>query len=457
LKSYRFFLALVILLAPLAPARAQVGQQRRPSPPAPTTGGPQTPASNAPGDLGAAAREDALPKAEEQAALLNHQGVLVETLDGRVVREMGADRAFNPASAVKLATALVALRTFGAKHRFATTIWITGAFDKATGTVNGNLIVSGRDPSFHDEHAVSVARELNQLGIKTVTGDLVVAPRFTMDFSPSTQHSGERLYDTLDAARRPAAATRAWYESRMALHDADALRTTPSVAVMGAVYVDAVPKEARAISTYYSPELADVLKALLCYSNNFMAERLGDMVGGAPGVSRFLSEQLGFKPEEFRLSTTNGLGTNRLTPRHMMKIYRALLDVLHEEKMTAANILPVAGIDPGTLQKRYAASPGRGSIIAKTGTLPRTDGGASALVGQMLTRQGEPLLFVILDQRGNVSRFRHWQDALVAEIQSERGGPAPFAYTPQALAIRLSVTEFDSARASNLDEYEPAP
>ncbi|HEX3558563.1 MAG TPA: D-alanyl-D-alanine carboxypeptidase [Pyrinomonadaceae bacterium] len=457
MKSYRFFLALVILLAPLAPARAQVGQQRRPSPPAPTTGGPQTPASNAPGDLGAAAREDALPKAEEQAALLNHQGVLVETLDGRVVREMGADRAFNPASAVKLATALVALRTFGAKHRFATTIWITGAFDKATGTVNGNLIVSGRDPSFHDEHAVSVARELNQLGIKTVTGDLVVAPRFTMDFSPSTQHSGERLYDTLDAARRPAAATRAWYESRMALHDADALRTTPSVAVMGAVYVDAVPKEARAISTYYSPELADVLKALLCYSNNFMAERLGDMVGGAPGVSRFLSEQLGFKPEEFRLSTTNGLGTNRLTPRHMMKIYRALLDVLHEEKMTAANILPVAGIDPGTLQKRYAASPGRGSIIAKTGTLPRTDGGASALVGQMLTRQGEPLLFVILDQRGNVSRFRHWQDALVAEIQSERGGPAPFAYTPQALAIRLSVTEFDSARASNLDEYEPAP
>jgi D-alanyl-D-alanine carboxypeptidase/D-alanyl-D-alanine-endopeptidase (penicillin-binding protein 4) len=293
--------------------------------------------------------------------------------------------------------------------------------------------------------------------VKTVTGDLIVAPRFTMNFSASSQHSGERLYDVLDSERRPAAATRAWYDSRVAARDAEALKTTPSVAVMGAVYVDAVPKGARSISTHYSPVLADVLKVLLCYSNNFMAERLGDMLGGAPGVSRFLSEQLGFKPEEFRLSTTNGLGTNRLTPRHMMKIYRALLDVLHEEKMTAANILPVAGIDPGTLQKRYATSPGRGSIIAKTGTLPRTDGGASALVGQMLTRQGEPLLFVILDQRGNVSRFRHWQDALVAEIQSERGGPAPFAYTPQALAIRLSVTEFDSARASNLDEYEPAP
>ena len=75
----------------------------------------------------------------------------------------------------------------------------------------------------------------------------------------------------------------------------------------------------------------------------------------------------------------------------------------------------------------------------------------------MKTRQGETLLFVILDQRGNVVRFRRWQDTLVAEVQGERGGPAPFTYTPQALVIRLSASEFDSARASNLDEYEPAP
>jgi D-alanyl-D-alanine carboxypeptidase/D-alanyl-D-alanine-endopeptidase (penicillin-binding protein 4) len=457
LKAYRFILALVVLLAPLAPARAQGLPQHAAATSAAAASVPQPPESVAPGGLGAAAGEDVLPKAAEQAELLNHQGVLVETLDGRVVREQGADRAFNPASAVKLATALAALRTFGAKHRFATTFWITGSFDKATGTVSGDLIVSGRDPSFHDEHAVAVARELNQLGVKTVTGDLVVAPRFTMNFSPSSQRSGERLYDTLDATRRPAAATRAWYESRAALGDADALRTTPSVAVMGAVYVDAVPKEARAISTYYSPELTDVLKALLCYSNNFMAERLGDMLGGAPGVSRFLTEQLGFRPAEFRLSTTSGLGVNRLTPRQMMKIYRALLDALHDNNLKAADILPVAGVDPGTLQKRYASSPGRGSVIAKTGTLPRTDGGASALVGQMRTRRGETLLFVVLDQRGSVVRFRRWQDALVAEVQNERGGPLPFTYTAQTLAIRLSAAEFDSARASNLDEYEPAP
>jgi D-alanyl-D-alanine carboxypeptidase len=170
-----------------------------------------------------------------------------------------------------------------------------------------------------------------------------------------------------------------------------------------------------------------------------------------------VSSALGFRPGEFRLSTTSGLGVNRVTPRQMMKLYRALLDELHKGDLKAADILSVAGVDPGTLQKRYAASAGRGSVIAKTGTLPRTDGGASALVGQMKTRQGQTLLFVIFDQRGSVVRFRQMQDALVSEVQNARGGPEPFTYTPQTLAIRISTSEFDSARASNLDEYEPTP
>jgi len=451
LKTNRFILALIILLAPTAGATAQVVR------PAPTPSAPAT-TSVSPfpfdGD-GNLLSDDLLPQTEDPT--LGHQGVLVETLDGQIVREQAADTAFNPASAVKLATALAALRTFGPKHRFATTFWITGSFDKANGTVTGDLVVSGRDPSFHDEHAVAVARELNQLGIKTVTGDLVVASRFTMNFSPSSLRSGERLYDTLDSTRRPAPATRAWNDSRVALRDQVGLLSAPSVAVMGAVYVDSVPKNARAISTHYSPELVDVLKVLLCYSNNFMAERLGDMLGGAQGVARVINSQLGPGGGEVRLASTSGLGVNRMTPRQMLKVYRALLDELHENKLKAADILPVAGVDPGTLQKRYALSPGRGSVIGKTGTLPRTDGGVSALVGQLRTRNGDTLLFAILDQRGSVVRFRQWQDALVAELQNERGGPQPFTYSTQTLAIRLSASEFDSARASTLDEYEDAP
>ena len=449
MKTLRFILALVILFGTAAGARAQVTPGAPPVAP-PTSVSPLPSAGPA-----ATPFEDVLPFAEEQRPVFINRGVLVERLSGEVVRAEAADQSYNPASAIKLVTALAALRTFGARHRFATTIWITGSFDKAAGTVNGDLIISGRDPSFRDEHAVAVARELNQLGVKTVTGDLVVAPRFTMNFSPSAQRSGERFYDALDASRRPAAATRAWYDSRVALRDAEGLRATPSVAVMGAVYIDAVPKGARAVSTHYSPPLSDVLKVLLCYSNNFMAERLGDQLGGAAGLTRLLTSELGLKADEFRIATASGLGINRMTPRQMMKVYRALLDELHKHDLRAADILPVAGVDPGTLQRRYANSPGRGSVIAKTGTLPRTDGGVSALVGQMRTRDGTTLLFVIFDQRGSVNRFRQWQDSLVATLQGERGGPAPFTYEPQTLAIRLSASEIDSARASALEEYEP--
>ncbi|HEV3468654.1 MAG TPA: D-alanyl-D-alanine carboxypeptidase [Pyrinomonadaceae bacterium] len=447
MKTIRFILVFVMLCAPLASAGAQTAREAAPAGQTPAV----RPTSVPP--LTELTVEDVLPLAEERPAF-SHTGVLVEKLNGQVVREQAADQPFNPASAVKLATALAALKTFGPRHRFATTLWITGTFDKATGTVTGDLVVSGRDPSFHDEHAVAIARELNQLGIRTVTGDLVVAPRFTMNFSPSAQRSGERFYDTLDATRRPAAAQRAWNDSRVALRDSAGLRANPSVAVMGAVYTDAVPRAARVVSTHYSPALVDVLKVLLCYSNNFMADRLGDQMGGAPGLERFLVSEVGLPAGSVRLASASGLGVNRMTPRHMLKVYRALLDELHQHRLKAADILPVAGIDPGTLEKRYADSPGRGSVIAKTGTLGRTDGGASALVGQMRTRAGETLLFVIFNQRGSVWRFRSEQDALVSQLQFERGGPLPFTYTPTALAMRLSASDFDSARAGSLDEYE---
>jgi D-alanyl-D-alanine carboxypeptidase/D-alanyl-D-alanine-endopeptidase (penicillin-binding protein 4) len=174
-------------------------------------------------------------------------------------------------------------------------------------------------------------------------------------------------------------------------------------------------------------------------------------------VRRFLINEVKLSAADVQLASTSGLGVNRVTPRAMMKVFRALRDELARHKLTPADIMPVAGVDPGTLQKRYTSGPSRGSVIAKTGTLIRTDAGASALVGQMHTRTGETLLFVIFNQRGNVLRFRENQDSLVWQMQSLRGGPSPFDYRPVTLAMRLSDTLQDSAMPARKDEYEPAP
>jgi serine-type D-Ala-D-Ala carboxypeptidase/endopeptidase (penicillin-binding protein 4) len=389
---------------------------------------------------------------ETARPLYGLQGVLIETLDGKIVASQSENEQFNPASTMKLATALVALRTLGPDHRFATGVWTDGTLDQATGVINGNLYISGRDPSFHYEHGVLLARELNKLGIKQVSGDLFVAPGFTMNFSGSAKRSGERLYDTLDSTLRSAEATRAWNYERTLLNDREGLQNVPSVAVMGGVDVAPVASAAKLLLTQRSSKLVDILKVLLCYSNNFMAERIGEALGGPESVRQQLTAQLRLGPDDLKIASLSGLGVNRISPRVMMKIYRELRLELNKHGLSPSSIMPVAGVDPGTLEDRFTGIAWRGSVIAKTGTLVRTDGGASSLVGQMQAANGEVLLFVIMNQRGSVWRFRENQDYLVMLTQNSRGGPKPFAYKPLMLTMQLSHTESTVAGG---EEYEP--
>ncbi len=430
-------LALVFLLVPFSSTHAQPALN--------VSSSPQQPSISA-------TAKSPHESTSEQRVVYGLQGVLIETLDGKTVAAQAVDQPLNPASALKLATALMAMRTLGPDHRFSTGVWTDGTLEKATATIHGNLYISGRDPSFHYEHAIAVARQLNSLGIRSVTGDLIVAPGFTMNFNWSARTSGERLFDTLDSSLRSAAATSSWFYLGAAMNHSNQ-QSPPSVAVMGAVRVNAVAPAAKLLVTHQSSQLKDVLKVLLCYSNNFMAERLGDSLGGVDAVQRELVKNFGIPQEELRLSSLSGLGTNRVTPRAMMKIFRALREELRKHKLSTTDIMPVAGVDPGTMLDRFADVRWRGSVIAKTGTLIRTDGGTSALVGQMKTATGEILLFVILNQQGSVSRFRENQDYLVKQAQASRGGPQAFDYRQQPLPMRLADTR--ASVAASPDEFEP--
>ncbi|MEP6569935.1 MAG: D-alanyl-D-alanine carboxypeptidase [Acidobacteriota bacterium] len=431
---HRFFTAALVVFILQSPLVGQTPAKQQTAPPAVVS--PQQSPIQTTSDDG-------------PAPVYGLQGVLIETLDGKIVSAQAADQRFNPASSIKLATAFVALHNFGPNYRFTTGFWTDGSFDKASGQILGNLYVTGRDPSFHHEHAVMIAHQLNSLGIRTVTGNLIVAPGFTMNFNWSARGSGELLYDTLDAARRSSEAVRAWNYERTTLGDLSSLQTVPSLTVMGEVNVGATAPGAKLLLTQKSSKLTDVLKVLLCYSNNFMAERIGDSLGGKEVVMRELAATLGIPANEIQLASVSGLGVNRVTPRAMMKILRGLRSELQKNKLAPSDIMPVAGIDPGTLENRFTGPAWQGSVIAKTGTLARTDGGASSLVGQMRTNNGDTLLFVIMNQRGNVMRFRSNQDYLVMQVQNSRGGPKAFNYKPLALTMKLADTESVSGSASS--------
>lgn len=380
------------------------------------------------------------------------RGVLVETQNGQLVMDNMSNMTFNPASNIKLATALAVLKTYKANYRFKTQIYTTGIVDTTTGTITGDLVIVGNDPSLQYEHAVAIADALNKIGIRQVNGDLIVSPTFTINYNPSAVRSGVMFYDTLDAARRSAAAMRSW-QNHVAASKPGQPTPIPSVAIMGAVTADGVPTNLRPLVTFESSPLKDILKACLSYSNNFLAERFGDLVGGPEGVERIIQEEAKVPYEEFQIASTSGLGINRVTPRAMMKIFRALHNEMAKNKILPTDIMPVAGVDEGTLKNRFGYK-GRGSVIGKTGTLPNTDSGVSSLVGQMATASGEVLFFVIFNQRGNVSRFRSYQDQLVNYLQATRGGAANFSYLPKSFATLLANTRISTDKSLNGNRNE---
>ena len=372
------------------------------------------------------------------------RGILVETVDGKAVMDLASDQAFNPASNVKLATALAVLKTLKPNYRYQTKIYTDGIFNPQDGTITGNLYVVGNDPSFNYEHGIRIADALNKMGVRTVNGDMIVSSNFTLGYTPSALRSGVLLYNAMDASRRPTAALNAWNDYLRANPQIAAqYQTLPSVAVMGSVSTEELPTNLRLLATHESSPLKDILKACLSYSNNFLAERLGDTVGGAYMVANIVRQEANIPVEELYLASSSGLGINRVTPRAMMKVFRALHNELSKHKMSITDILPVAGIDEGTLKNRF---PG-GSVIGKTGTLPNTDGGVSSLVGQMGTASGEMLFFVIFNQRGNVNRFRNYQDELVAFLQNQRGGAMGFKYSPKYFPTLLSNTKVTTEKS----------
>lgn len=369
-----------------------------------------------------------------------YSGVLVESLDGGVVVESLSGATFNPASNVKIATSYAVLKSFGPGYRFPTNVWTDGSIDATTGTLVGNVYVSGRDPVFGHEHAMAIAYELNRMGIRSVQGDLIVTDNFTMNYSTSLQRSAETLFASLDTAKRSSTAVKVWYNFVNNSGRVGYYNSIPSVTFGGKVYVQSMPSTLNLLFSHESAPMRDIVKAMMCYSNNFLSDRLGDMIGGPYAIARLVQQDIGVGQDQFYIQTASGLGINRVSPSAMMKLLRVFRNELSKNRMTFMDIMPVAGMDDGTLEGRFANDYSLGSVVGKTGTLGQTDGGVSALAGEINTRDGR-FLFVIFNQRGRVNGFRAFQNNYISLIQGQFGGPVALGYQPVSLEARLAKTK----------------
>lgn len=363
---------------------------------------------------------------QSQGHNLEHQGILIETLDGSLtLASENADGLFNPASVMKLATSLVALAKFGPNHRYRTDVLADGNIDRGARLLDGDLVIDGSaDPTFALADAQEVAAEVSRLGISRVSGSLRLAGPF---YYFATGYRSNLSLET-SASKLRAALERS------------------GIRISGPTVFGSA--SGQPLVAHYSDRLVHTLLYQNAHSSNAIAEVVGESVGGPAAIREFLVKELDLRWEEVYVGRASGLEFNRITPRASLKVLRALISELERNSLKLEDVMPVAGVDGGTLRSRFNEQNLRGSVIAKTGTLVTIDNGVSNLVGIAYTRARGPLAFAIFNSNGGVHSYRRLQDRFLTAVIEEEGGGVP---TP-LIADRLAANERETF---NLPVFKP--
>lgn len=192
------------------------------------------------------------------------------------------------------------------------------------------------------------------------------------------------------------------------------------IKVTGPVIAGEVPRWATLFYTHYSDPLSSIITEYLKNSVNIIGENLiktlgaefksipGSWENGSLVVSEFLNG-IGIK-DGFRVVDGSGLSLlNRVSPRTLTDV----LSYAYTNRVIAPDFidsLPIAGVD-GTLKKRFKQSDVQGRVMAKTGYLNNV----RALSGYVFTKQGDVLVFSILDN-GLGWKTKEFQNSLLTEL-----------------------------------------
>jgi D-alanyl-D-alanine carboxypeptidase/D-alanyl-D-alanine-endopeptidase (penicillin-binding protein 4) len=344
-----------------------------------------------------------------------NQGVFAQARDGTVLVSQLAERPVHPASVSKVATSLALLARLGPSYRFETRVLADGPL--RDGTLAGDLVVAGgNDPFFVYENAFLVLRRLRALGVARVQGALRAQGNFVFNWKPDPD--ARRLRETLEGRDGEDAWRDVSGEGNAALH-ADALHFGTTAGAAG---------DERVLVRHLSPPLQMVVKALNGYSNNVF-HFASDTIGGPPAVEAIARERVDPALRD-QIIIENGAGAgsvNRLSPHAAAAILVALEAEAAKHALALTDLLPVSGIDMGTLRERLLDL--RGVIVGKTGTFGSE--GASALVGMLRTKRYGEVVFAVLNYWLPVPEARQRQDAFVRALVAATGAE-PWPYERRA-------------------------
>ncbi len=332
----------------------------------------------------------------QQGMVAQKQGLWLQTDEDLLVDHRG-QQLQTPASLTKVATTLAALKTWGATHQFKTELWATGSV--SDGVLKGDLHLQGNgDPLFVTTEAIALATQLNTLGIRKITGQLIISGAFAFNLDTNLQTAGEQLKATWAAAK-------------------------PSVVIEGSVVSQAQPEShvGRPLLSHTSLPVADILKMMNVYSSNRIAEALTAQMGGAEVLQKIALETGRIAPQEILLKNGSGLGQdNKLSPRAVVGLFQAVQVELQRHQLGLGNVFPVMGQDQGTVKERKMPA----TTIVKTGTLWNISG----LAGVLQTQRYGTVWFAVMNSGNDFTdEFRKEQDNFLKRLAQHWGGEVALA------------------------------
>jgi len=282
---------------------------------------------------------------------------------------------------------------------------------------DGDLLVQGGgDPFFVTEDALALRQSLQELGLKRVTGKLIISGNFFMNFTTNPALSGKLLQQVFSPRLQRTGRKR----HRVIASESQGLTVAGPVEV-----VSFCPPIQVSLVRHRSLPLFKILKRMNVYSNNAMAEMFTAALGGLPRMVQQASYAAGVPAEDLHLINGSGLGPeNQLSARTVCALFSAIHRLVTPARLTVADVFPVAGIDHGTIRRRHLPV----YTVVKTGTLRHV----ATLAGVILTRTHGPVWFALLNQGSNLWGFRTQQDALLQYLIAHWGvaDPPPASFIP---------------------------
>lgn len=333
------------------------------------------------------------------------------------IQSYNNDKKYEIASVSKLFVSYWALSVLGAEHRFKTQIYV---INKPNGKVD--LHISGdRDPYFGRNQMYLLISELNKRGIyeiENLSFDENFKIFFNVTYYPGNPQllrsylpSPEQVQSELNAVLHDKSINMTLYQ-KLKSFSFDYLGVELfEKPVLYAENIFFQPSHTLTINsppllTLQSAPLINYLKEMMIWSHNYVADLIFMSLGNssffdidsdtakaqaAQRFFQFISKDLHFNEND--LEFYNGSGDaeiisemkyyNKASCHSVLKTIFSLKKILHNYRYSPKDLFAVAGLDRGTMYKRYSDM--KGLLLAKTGSVNV----AITLAGEVSTNNGD--------------------------------------------------------------------